>query len=94
MADTTNDEIVTVNHPDGSVSTMRRTVITKSDGTIAKENFGVTQTDHKVTDEEGNPKISTHIGPSHSDTVPGPMPIHLTPEEINASEIVRTVGEA
>ena len=89
MADNTaNDEIVTVNHPDGSVSTMQRTVVTAPDGTMVKEGFGVTSTDHGVQDEDGNQKVSVHVGPIHSDQFPGPMPVHLTPEEIIASERV------
>jgi len=89
MADETKkDEIVTVNHPDGSVSTMKRTVVTAPDGTMVKEGFGVTSTDHNEQDEDGNPKVSVHVGPVHSDVFPGPMPVHLTPEEIIASERV------
>lgn len=50
-----------VAHPDGSQSTIKGKVIT---------------TDHGVTDEDGNPKISTHIALS------GPvMPVHILDEE-------------
>ena len=86
--DTKNDEVVTVSHPDGSTSEMKRTVVTKPDGTVVKDAFGITTTDHHETDKDGNPKISVHVGPAHSDTMPGPMPVHLTPEEKIASERV------
>lgn len=86
--DTANDVVVVVSHPDGSTSTMKRTEVTKPDGTVLREGFGVTTTDHNETDDEGNPKISVHVGPIHSDEMPGPMPIHLTPEEVIASEAV------
>lgn len=94
VEDTPNDVVVTVNHPDGSVSEMRHTEVTKPDGTVIPEGFGITTTDHNEVDDEGNPKISVHVGPVHSDAIPGPMPIHLTPEEVIASEVVEpSAGE-
>lgn len=59
MAESTTEEEreFKVTHEDGSMSTIKGKVIV---------------TDHGVTDEEGNPKISTHIA------LEGPvMPVHI-----------------
>lgn len=59
MAETTTEEEreFKVTHPDGSESVIKGKVIV---------------TDHGVTDEDGNPKISTHVA------LEGPaMPVHV-----------------
>lgn len=59
MAETTTEEEreFIVTHPDGSTSAIKGKVVV---------------TDHGVTDDEGNPKISTHIA------LEGPvMPTHI-----------------
>lgn len=63
--DTEEEKEFKVTHPDGSESVIKGKIVT---------------TDHKETDEEGFPKISTHIALS------GPvMPVHIiNPEEEKA----------
>ena len=80
------EKTITLNHPDGSTSTVTSGVTLNQNGAMIAG--GVTVTDHKTTDEEGNPKISVHVGPAHSEDIPGPMPVHLTDEEKAASVIV------
>lgn len=62
LMDTEEEKEFPVTHPDGSMSVIKGKIVT---------------TDHGETDEEGYPKISTHIALS------GPvMPVHiLNPEE-------------
>lgn len=59
MAETTTEEEkeFQINHEDGSISTVTGRLIT---------------TDHGVTDEDGNPKISVHVS-LHQDLSPGPV---------------------
>jgi hypothetical protein len=67
MAETTTEEErkFTIDHGNGATSTIKGRVIT---------------TDHGVTDEEGNPKISVHI--SMDQSVP-PLPaVAVTPGEV------------
>ena len=52
-----------------------------ADGTVSKVLGTITTTNHGETDEEGNPKISVHIGASPA-TQPAPAPIHLTKGDV------------
>lgn len=63
---TTEEKTFTVTHADGTVSTVQGTVTT---------------THHGETDEDGNPKISVHIGATPL-TEPAPAPVHLIEGDI------------
>lgn len=54
--------------------------LTHEDGSVSRVKGRVIVTDHGVTDEEGNPKISTHI--SLDQTIP-PLPAVLPSRKEN-----------
>lgn len=67
---------------DETVTTEEREfTVTHADGTTSQVLGTVTTTDHGVTDEEGNPKVSVHIGATPVGT-PAPAPVHLLPGDV------------